>query len=361
MNILEENEKKRALYNDADSFTEENIKIKPKYDLSLTLHVETAGTLKDLLDDNYKEVTHLTLTGNLNRGDFGFIGTMSRDYTLLHLDISKANIVYEEEKAYHSFDLEFIILPDNLTASENFACWSWDRIKEFSISENNSCYATIDGVLFSKDKATLIHYPCKKTTTSYVIPNGVISIGKCAFCRCTEIESITMPNSVTEIGWCAFCGCEKLNAITIGNGVTSIGCNAFEGCTGLTSVTISNSVISIGSGAFCACTGLTSITIPNSVESIGDGAFGCKQLTAIIIGNSVASIGWYAFCCCSELKEIHSNNPIPPICEQEVVFSDIDKASCKLYVPVGSYDAYSKAEGWKEFKSIIEIDMNEKN
>ena len=369
MNILEENEKKRAFSWAVEHFTEGYIDlaiIKP----SLTLHVETAGTLKDLLDDNYKEVTHLTLTGNLNRGDFGFIGTMSRDYTLLHLDISKASIVYEEENAYYSFDLDSIIFPDNLTTLKDFSFWGWRGIKEFNISEDNSCYVAIDGVLFSKDKTTLIVFPQTKDTNSYTIPNGVISIGDDTFRFCENLKQIIIPDSVTSIGGGAFMGCTGLTSITIPNSVTSIGALAFYECENLKSITIPESVSEIRGNVFCSCSNLNEIMVASENKNYSslDGVLFNKDKTAIIrlfqakagrfiIPDSVTTIEHDAFGDCIGLKEIYSANPVPPVYDKNIFIN----STCKLYIPKGSYSAYSKADGWEDFKNIIEIDLSVRN
>ena len=92
----------------------------------------------------------------------------------------------------------------------------------------------------------------------------------------SQIETIVLPDGLTSIGDCAFYECTGVTSVTIPDSVTSIGEEAFSGCTGLTSVTIPDSVISIGVEAFYGCTGLTSVTIPDSVTSIGVCAFdGC--------------------------------------------------------------------------------------
>lgn len=58
-----------------------------------------------------------------------------------------------------------------------------------------------------------------------------------------QITSISLPNGLTSIGSCAFEGSERLVSISILNSVTNISEYAFCGCTGLTSVTIPDSVI----------------------------------------------------------------------------------------------------------------------
>ncbi|MCL2002689.1 MAG: leucine-rich repeat domain-containing protein [Oscillospiraceae bacterium] len=80
--------------------------------------------------------------------------------------------------------------------------------------------------------------------------------------------------------------------VYIPDGVASIGWCAFSDCAGLTSVTIPDSVTSIGPYAFSSCKGLTSITIPDNVTSIGYDAFGdCSQgLTATYKGKTYTAL-----------------------------------------------------------------------
>ena len=110
-----------------------------------------------------------------------------------------------------------------------------------------------------------------------------------------------------------------------------------------------------------------SVTIPKSVSyggktysvtSIGMAAFAyCSGLTSVTIGNSVTSIGQSAFRNCSGLTEIVSLASIPPVCNAGV-FENVDKSLCTLKVPKGSKDAYSQADGWKDFvDNIEEVDV----
>ncbi len=93
-------------------------------------------------------------------------------------------------------------------------------------------------------------------------------------------------------------------------------------------------VTSIGESAFFRCTKLTSVTIPESVKSIGMGAF-----------------AW-----CVGLKSITSYNPQPPVCDRDVFFLvDLSTRTRVLYVPAGSWDAYSKADVWRDFRNIGKI------
>ena len=83
---------------------------------------------------------------------------------------------------------------------EFYGCTSLTSI---NVATNNKNYSSEDGVLFNKDKTTLIIYP-KGKNGAYTIPESVRKIGNHAFYRRTNLTSVTIPNSVTTIGERAF-------------------------------------------------------------------------------------------------------------------------------------------------------------
>ena len=201
--------------------------------------------------------------------------------------------------------LTSITIPDGVTSIGDGAFYNCSSLTEIKVASENSNYVSVNGVLYNKDKTTIICYPAGKKGNNYKIPDGVTKVDSSAFIGCSSLTSITIPNSVTEIGYSVFEGCTNLKSITIPNGVTSIGDSAFEDCTSLKSIMIPNVVTSIGNSVFEDCTSLTSITIPNGVTSIGDSAFeGCTSLTSITLPDSVTSIGSGAFIGCSSLTSI---------------------------------------------------------
>ena len=73
-------------------------------------------------------------------------------------------------------------------------------------------------------------------------------------CRYEGEEShVVIPDGVTSIGDCAFRDNKSLISVTIPSSVTSIGDEAFYDCKSLTSATIQSPIITIGRGAFAAC------------------------------------------------------------------------------------------------------------
>jgi hypothetical protein len=116
------------------------------------------------------------------------------------------------------------------------------RLTAINIADDNTAYSSQDGVLYNKNKTTLIKYPVGKMDVSLTIPNSVTNIEKNAFRDCTCLENVTIPDSVT-----------------------SIGINAFRDCTGLAKVTIPNNITGIEDCAFIRCTNLKSVTFQGTI------------------------------------------------------------------------------------------------
>ncbi len=77
-----------------------------------------------------------------------------------------------------------------------FGCKNLESIE---IEDNNSTYRTENGILYNKDKTTLIKYPGGKQENIFSIPNTVIKIGMQAFCDNQSLTAINIPKSVTLI------------------------------------------------------------------------------------------------------------------------------------------------------------------
>ena len=196
--------------------------------------------------------------------------------------------------------LRSLVIPDSVVNIKgNPFCYWKGKLECLSASfiyENN--------VLFNMDKSKLISFR-NQEAKSFIISDGVKSIGKCAFVDCYSLVSISIPNSVTSIGEESFIDCSSLRSLVIPDSVTSIGDGAFWGCSSLSSLVIPASVTSIGAWAFSGCKSLSSLVIPDSVTSIGYSAFdGCSSLNSLVIPNSVTSIGDSAFSGCKSLSSL---------------------------------------------------------
>jgi len=76
--------------------------------------------------------------------------------------------------------------------------------EKIEVSPDNKYYASVDGVLFNKEKTILISYPSLKKDTHYIIPDGVKKVDSGAFDpseyskKNQYLKQLEIPESVTE-------------------------------------------------------------------------------------------------------------------------------------------------------------------
>ena len=188
---------------------------------------------------------------------------------------------------YNCASLTSITIPKDVTNIGDQAFRGCISLTEIKVATANSNFVSLNGVLFSKDKTTLICYPAGKKDKSYTISDGVTSIYWCAF---SDSKNLTAINVATEnqnyfsvngvlynkgkTKLICYPAGKKDKSYTIPDGVTSIYDCAFSDCTSLKRITIPDGMLTIGVHSFFGCANLTSVTIPGSVISVADYSLG---------------------------------------------------------------------------------------
>lgn len=279
--------------------------------------------------------------------------------------------------------LASIDIPANVTNIVEYAFYGCKNLASINVDDKNTTYASVDGVLYNKEKTILIQAP-GKIQGKFTIPSGVTNIASGAFGSCEGLTGLEIPASVTSISEYAFENCTGLTNVTIPSSVKNIDTKAFSGCKNLDlvisnakenvtvesgalddcksvtwdllvdesesplkfkvltettaevtkencvegSVTIPSkvvidgktySVVSIAYQAFKNCKGLTNITIPTSVIKIEGYAFANSGLTTIELPSSITSIDYGLFSSCSDLVSVKIPSSVESIGENAFV------------------------------------------
>ena len=114
---------------------------------------------------------------------------------------------------YNCSRLTSVTIGNSVTSIGGEAFKGCTGLTNITVDTNNKSFTSIDGNLYSKNKAKLIQYAIGKTDTSFTIPEGVIYINDNAFNGCISLTSVTIPDSVTFIDYGAFQGCNKLKTV----------------------------------------------------------------------------------------------------------------------------------------------------
>ena len=226
--------------------------------------LDKAGTLKDILGENYLDIISLKIIGPINGDDVNtfrhMLGFMENG-KLTTLDLSEASIVRGGEYMTYSIDngafCRFQTYADRLGERIFVKCPNLKMIK---------------------------------------LPQNLTNIDSEAFRGCTNLKSIDLPKGITGIGSGAFQDCTNLETIDLPKGIEIIGSKTFRGCSSLKSIVIPDNVREIRSEAFYNCNSLTYINVPKNVEAIYSYAFAeCDSLEYVCLGKGVQDIYSYAF------------------------------------------------------------------
>lgn len=297
--------------------------------------------------ETFKGCTSLTIAiphGVISIGMNAFDNCSS----LITINLSDSLTTIRTSAFANCTSLQTIEIPNSVTSIGSSVFSGCIKLTEINVNDNNSTYASREGVLYNKSLTEIIRCPEGKSG-SYIIPEGVTSIGHDAFMSCEKLTEIAISDGVTSIGTAAFYSCDKLTKITLPSSLTSIGSYAFEYCNSLSTIDIPASVTSIGYWAFEGCSGLTNInvdvnnltyfsdegvlynkevtelivcpggksgsyTILDGTQSINDYAFRyCRRLSKVEMPDSITSIGRAAFDSCYVLSTVEISNNLTSI------------------------------------------------
>ncbi len=234
----------------------------------------------------------------------------------------------------------FATLPSTISVPESVT-EIWERafaaysLSSIDVDTANPVYRTIDGMLFSKDTATIIECPIGKGG-AITLPQNTRHIAPCAFIYCQSVTGIALPQGLQSIGYWAFLYNSSLNNVVIPSSVTQIDDNVFGGCEALTSLTLAEGnmhymmdglmLYTINGDTLLSChksadsvflhSGLRAVGgfgmnsdvryvhVPEGVTTILDNAFNSSSVVAVDLPEEMDLIEGYAFSGCMSLTRV---------------------------------------------------------
>ena len=274
------------------------------------------------------------------------------------------------EEAFMNNYLQKIVIPKSVdTIKTDLYCFTTPALTTIEVSSENPYFASVNGVLFSKDKKTIYAYPAGKTAESYTIPTGTQIIEQNAFFKAKYLKYVTIPQTVTTMEAVAFRYAEGLEEITIPSSVTEFGSGMFGDCPNLKKATINGNMEILSYLTFDECPMLEEVIVNGNIETIAKGAFyKCPKLTKVTLPDSLKTIINQAFFYCNSLKSITIPKNVeiieaaafydytrPPEYEADIQL-DISKTQLKKQ-PDGSYIAgYSySVKGTRDYEKAYQV------
>ena len=338
-------------------------------------HVETPGTLQEVVGPGAEELTRIRVTGTLNDRDIAFLHylcwpiapkptdmkdesylkiAMEKEDTLKtclrHLDMEDARLVNDAlpDRAFYGSYIKDYKLPRTLKKIGKNAFGYNVLLKELiipesveEIGENLLFYSikiekvrlpdnleVMNDMLFAECwKLKEVNIPsklremydnifincCEVSPSVAILPETVEILDGSPYYGISTIEETVVPKNVRVLRQ-TFSGMAGLRKVTIlTDKLTEIGDDAFNWCSALEEVNIPDGITRIGVGAFFWNLRLRKINIPSTVTRIEKYAFDSAPLDSIDIPAGVTFIGKNAFWNNSKLQKVYARPIIPPV------------------------------------------------
>ena len=212
-------------------------------------------------------------------------------------------------------------------------------LKAFTVAAGSETFCALNGVLFSKDRETLVCFPGGKLSPavlSYDVPDGTVNISPGAFLKTPYLSTLNLPSSLRTIGASALEGCTELRRLYLPEGMTELPRSMCKDCNMLWDLYLPSSLTTIAYGAFENCeglyrvflpfglqtidvcafkgSGLNYIEIPSGVSELSTQAFmECPWLETVVVGSGVTEIGDWVFDGCESLQRVIFTGSAPEL------------------------------------------------
>lgn len=133
--------------------------------------------------------------------------------TDLHFSVHKDAIQIGDSAFSDCINLTSVTLEGYISYVDDCAFNGCTGLTFIDVNTINSNFSQIDGVLYNREKTTLVRYPEGKSESSFTIPESVISVNDSAFRNCTGLNRVSIPEGIESIGEDAFNGCTELKSI----------------------------------------------------------------------------------------------------------------------------------------------------
>ena len=249
-------------------------------------------------------------------GDDAFVSQDLREITFQDDKAHPSQLATIGDRAFQSTSLATITLPGSVVTIGDNAFAGMSRLTSvrlgakvaagqlvaafpgakalasIEVDANNRNYASVDGVLYTKDHSHLIAYPqAKNKGGSYAVLDGTTDIDDYAFAD-ASVTSVTLPSSLRRIGEYAF-ESSRLTSLTLPDSFETIGSWAFSYASNLARVDLGGTT-TVSDDAFLNDLALTEVNLRpdlGRLEEIGEDAFGgCTNLTSLVVPASVTSV-----------------------------------------------------------------------
>lgn len=153
----------------------------------------------------------------------------SRCYNLTFVALNDELSIIGEEAFYFCTKIKIIHLGEKISNIHPSAFNNCEKLAIFDVDENNPYFSALDGILYDKEKTTLIRCPEGYGNDLVTVHQNVESLNSWCFSRCVNIIDIILPRHLKRIKAHAFSDCQNIFSLTLGDEIVEFDVSALDG------------------------------------------------------------------------------------------------------------------------------------
>lgn len=114
--------------------------------------------------------------------------------------------------AFYNVPLEVVTIGTKLKSIDNLPI-HLSTLKAINVSEDNFYFSSDNGILYDKEKSSLIRFPAAMNKTEYKSPDTLLNIGESAFADNSSIKNVYLYYKCSSVEPTAFQNCSHLDKI----------------------------------------------------------------------------------------------------------------------------------------------------
>lgn len=189
--------------------------------------------------------------------------------------------------------LKTLDIPKGVTYIDTQRVSNAVSLQEIRVAEENTAYASVDGVLFTEDLKELLCYPAAKTDESFTLPKETEKYDEKETFVCGKLKNIHVEEGNSK--YSSYDGCiynkEKTLLLTIPEAKTEVKVpgtvvldnTTFNSRSNITKIELEEGITTVMPYVFNYCTGIKELYLPDSLESIEADAFNGVNLKQVTV------------------------------------------------------------------------------
>lgn len=131
-----------------------------------------------------------------------------------HIELPSSVTKIEEQAFDNCTNLTTVEVPASVTEIKTGAFNFCENLTAINVATGNTKYASLDGMLCSKDKKTLVTFPAGKADSKYTLIPYFDTVGEYAFYSSNKVGNITFPKSVVNIEDRSLALCKNIKSLS---------------------------------------------------------------------------------------------------------------------------------------------------